>query len=375
MNGGADSTLPVPESWTWTTAGEIAEIVGGGTPRTTEPENFKGGTIHWITPADLSGYREKYVTRGGRNITERGLASSGARLMPAGTVLFSSRAPVGYVAIAKVPVSTNQGFKSLVTPRQVSPEYLYFYLQRAREMAVGLASGTTFLEVSGAQMAKLPITLAPLSEQHRIVAAIEDHFSRLDEAVALLERVQRNLARYRASVLKAAVEGRLVPTEAALARAEGRAYEPASVLLERILEERRSRWKAEGGRGTYKEPVAPDTTDLPELPEGWRWARLDAISDVQLGQQRSPGHAAADEVLPYIRAANITWDGFDLSDVKEMGFDNPLRHRLRPGDVLLSEASGSPMEAGKPAVWQGQIPEACFQNTVKIGRASCRERV
>ena len=95
--------------------------------------------------------------------------------------------------------------------------------------------------------------------------------------MATLERVQRNLKRYRASVLKAAVEGRLVPTEAELARAEGRDYEPASVLLERILAERRRRWQEAGGRGKYQEPVAPDTTDLPELPEGWCWATMDQV--------------------------------------------------------------------------------------------------
>src|SRR5207253_1976546 len=118
----------------------------------------------------------------------------------------------------------------------------------------------------------LQFPLAPLPEQHRIVEGIESYFSRLDDAVATLERVQRNLKRYRASVLKAAVEGRLVPTEAELARAEGRDYEPASVLLERILAERRRRWQEADGRGKYHEPVAPNTAELPELPEGWCWA-------------------------------------------------------------------------------------------------------
>ena len=125
--------------------------------------------------------------------------------------------------------------------------------------------------------------MPPLPEQHRIVAAIESYFTRLDDAVATLERVQRNLKRYRASVLKAAVEGRLVPTEAELARAEGRDYEPASVLLERILAERRRRWeeaelaklKAKGKtpkddkwKAKYTEPVAPDTSDCRSCRRG-----------------------------------------------------------------------------------------------------------
>ena len=98
--------------------------------------------------------------------------------------------------------------------------------------------------------------MPPLREQQRIVEAIESYFTRLDDAVATLERVQRNLKRYRASVLKAAVEGRLVPTEAALAEQEGRDYEPASVLLERILTERRRRWAESGKKGKYQEPSA-----------------------------------------------------------------------------------------------------------------------
>ena len=107
----------------------------------------------------------------------------------------------------------------------------------------GFVSGTTRLKLPQGPMRQIPLLVPPLPEQHRIVAALESYFTRLDDAVATLERVQRNLKRYRASVLKAAVEGRLVPTEAELARVEGRTYEPASVLLERILAERRRRWE------------------------------------------------------------------------------------------------------------------------------------
>jgi type I restriction enzyme S subunit len=123
------------------------------------------------------------------------------------------------------------------------------------------------------------ISLPPLPEQHRIVAEIEKHFTRLDAAVASLQRAKANLKRYRASVLKAACQGKLVPTEAELARAEGREYEPASVLLERILKDRRARWEAqERRRGKYKEPATLDISTLPGVPEGWVWAMVEQLA-------------------------------------------------------------------------------------------------
>ena len=217
------------------------------------------------------------------------------------------------------------------------------------------------------QFAEFSFPLPPLPEQHRIVAEIEKQFTRLDASVAALKRVQANLKRYRASVLKAACEGRLVPTEAELVRAEGRDYEPADRLLESILAERRARWESqEKRRGKYKEPVAPDATDLPELPEGWAWASLALIGEVRLGRQRSPKRAQGPHMRPYLRAANVTWGGLDLSDVKEMDF-SPREYetyRLRRGDILLAEASGSADEVGKPAVWNDQIDGCCFQNTL-----------
>jgi type I restriction enzyme S subunit len=181
--------------------------------------------------------------------------------------------------------------------------------------------------------------------------------------VAALRRAQSNLKRYRASVLKAACEGRLVPTEAELARQEGRTYETGAQLLARILEERRTSWS---GKGKYKDPTPPDTTKLPELPEGWTWATPAQLGDVQLGRQRSPKNISNEYPTKYIRAANITAQGLDLSDVLEMEFRPAERERftLKPGDLVLSEASGSAAQVGKPALWEEHHPPHCFQNTV-----------
>ena len=178
----------------------------------------------------------------------------------------------------------------------IEPKYLAYYMRQDafRNFLAANVSGVggSLMRVRPATVDPYPFLIAPTPEQHRIVSAIESYITRLDDATATLERVQRNLKRYRASVLKAAVEGRIVPTEAELARAEGRDYEHASVLLDRILVERRRRWeeaelakmtakgkvpKNDKWKAKYKEPVAPDTSDLPELPEGWCWVSIDQV--------------------------------------------------------------------------------------------------
>ena len=334
----------VPASWRWTAIGDVSTIIAGGTPKTSDPANFDGGEIPWITPADLSGYREKFIAHGARNITKKGLKSSSARMMPAGTVLFSSRAPIGYVAIASQPVTTNQGFKSFVLPDEIDPSYTYYYLQNSRELVESLSGGTTFKEISGANAARIPFAIAPLPEQRRIVAEIEKQFTRLDASVAALRRTQANLKRYRASVLRAACSGELVPTESEQARAEGREYEPADVLLERILVERRAHWDAqEKRRGKYKDPAAPDTSELPPLPEGWVWATVDAcLSGIQAGknfkcEERPPGEAEHGVV----KVSSVTWGEFDSEESKTCHDLNKIEPRLmiKPGDFLFSRAN------------------------------------
>lgn len=308
----------LPRGWVRATMQDVASIVGGGTPSTSNRAFWNDGDIPWITPADLSGYEQKTISRGARNITPLGLERSGAALLPAGTVLFSSRAPIGYVAIASNPMSTNQGFKSFVLEPGIAPDYIYYYLQFAKPLALSLASGTTFQEISGQKARVVPVVVAPVAEQPRIVEAIETHISRLDDAVASLERALAKLKAYRASVLKAAVEGRLVPTEASLARAEKRDYEPAEVLLVRILKERRRRWeeselaklKAAGKtpkddkwKSRYQEPAASETTTLPDLPEGWCWATTGRLCDCIVPNRDKPKAFSGD--TPWITLPDL----------------------------------------------------------------------
>jgi len=168
-----------------------------------------------------------------------------------------------------------------IRPRdKIFDRFLYFQLLPKvlglRASSTGSAQGV----INKSMLANIELFVPEIAEQHRIVAEIEKQFTRLDAGVAALRRVQANLKRYRAAVLKAACEGRLVPTEAELAKAERRTYETGEQLLARILADRRKNGK---GHGKYKEPVALDTANLPPLPEGWAWSTMAQLSFLDVG--------------------------------------------------------------------------------------------
>lgn len=196
----------LPLGWTETTLGETCEIVSGSTPSTKE-STYWGGDVPWITPDDLSRHAEKVIYAGARSITKTGYEACSTRLVPTGTVLFTSRAPIGYVAIAGQPVCTNQGFKSFVPPQGLSSDYLYWFLRYATPEIRKLGSGTTFPELSKTVAGQIEIPVAPLAEQRRIVAAIEEKFSRLDAAEESLRQAQRSVARLRAAAVADALSG------------------------------------------------------------------------------------------------------------------------------------------------------------------------
>lgn len=147
----------IPNEWEVKTIADIGDVISGGTP-STKNEEYYGGDISWITPRDLSGYDRKFIDKGERSITELGLQKSSAKLLPKGTVLFSSRAPIGYVAIAQQEVCTNQGFKSIVcNDNIINNNYVYYFLKYNKEMIENISSGSTFKEISGTHMKNIKI--------------------------------------------------------------------------------------------------------------------------------------------------------------------------------------------------------------------------
>jgi type I restriction enzyme S subunit len=178
----------IPEGWKWIKVEDFAEVVSGGTPRTDKPE-FWNGDIAWITPKDLSDFKFRYIERGERNISREGLENSNAKLLPRGTILLSSRAPVGYLAIAKNELSTNQGFQSLIPKENAISEFLYYLLKNNIEYLKSQASGTTFGELSKSTLKKLIFPLPPLHEQK----AIAEVLSSIDDKIELLHRQNKTL--------------------------------------------------------------------------------------------------------------------------------------------------------------------------------------
>lgn len=175
-------------NWVKVKIGDIADVIGGGTP-STKNNGFWNGNIPWLTPKDLSGYSARYISYGTRNITEEGLNHSSARMLPKGSILLTSRAPIGYLAIAKNELCTNQGFKSLVLKENHHPEFYYYLLKNNIEYIVGMGSGSTFAEISGAQVKNLEFYIPDFEIQKQIASVL----STLDAKIELNNAINNNL--------------------------------------------------------------------------------------------------------------------------------------------------------------------------------------
>lgn len=298
---------------------DVGEIVSGGTPSTKEP-SYWDGDIAWISPADLSGYAEKYIVRGRKSISEAGLKNSSARLMKKGAVLFSSRAPIGYVAISANEVCTNQGFKSIVPNESVTSDYLYYYLKASKAKAEDAANGTTFKEISLKNFSALPIPLPPLAEQAQIVAKIEALFSELDAGKQEAEKALQQLKVYRQAVLKWAFEGRL---------------------------------------------TNEDVVDG-ELPEGWEWVKLgDVCKSVEYG---SSAKSAKTGKVPVLRMGNIQNGRFDYSDLVYTSDENEInKYLLKKDDVLFNRTNSAEL-VGKTAIYKDERPAIFAGYLIRIHR-------
>ncbi len=314
------------------------------------------------------------------------------QLLP-GDILLSeasgSSSEVGKPAVwnGELPLCCFQNTVIRFRARALVPRFaLILFTHLAMSSVFANASRGVGIHHLGAQRFEaIKIPVPPLAEQSRIADRVDELFTDLAAGVAALERVKRNLSRYRAAVLHAAVTGRL--TEAWRMQ-HGPATEPGPKLLERILVERRRQWEErtrtkyeragkqppKNWRERYREPFLPGTlahgTALASLPEAWCWATHDQVGDVQLGRQRAPEHHTGSHMRPYLRVANVYEDRIDTSDVLQMNFtpEEFQTYELRHGDILLNE--GQSMElVGRPAMYRDELRGGCFQNTLVRQRA------
>jgi type I restriction enzyme S subunit len=195
----------IPEGWEEKRIEDIATVVGGGTPSTKVDEYFTDKGIPWLSPKDLSGYEWKFIRKGATDITELGLKNSGAKLMPAGSVLFSSRAPIGYMAIAENEICTNQGFKSLVPEKGVPTEYLYQLLKSNMDKIEAVATGSTFKEVSGSALKGIEV-LVPSS---KLLVEFSEKSKPSSERQLTIQKETETLTQLRDRLLPELISGRV----------------------------------------------------------------------------------------------------------------------------------------------------------------------
>lgn len=281
----------VPQSWIISSVGEVFNIIGGGTPSTSN-EGFWKGTVPWISSADINTDGKIQVRR---YVTEEAIEQSATNKVPSGSVIVVTRVGLGKVAMAESDICFSQDCQGLLMDqRLLSAQFVRYQLATETAGFYAAARGTTISGITKKALCNTNFLLPPLREQRRIVAKIEELFSDLDAGVAASERAQANLRRYRAAVLKAAVEGKLTEEW----RQANSPSESAQQLLQRILAERRRKWEEEqlakyaekgktppkGWKERYKEPAEPDTENLPPLPNSWCWANVGQLFFIDSGE-------------------------------------------------------------------------------------------
>ena len=287
-----------------------------------------------------------------------GVVGSHSSALTTGPVIVVGRkGNVGAVHYSAVPCWPIDTAYFAEPPMGHDPRY-YRYLLDSLGLA-RLDKSTAIPGLSRDDYNAVEVTIHPPEQQAEIVAEIEKQFSRLDEAVANLQRVKANLKRYKASVLKAAVEGRLVETEASIAQREGRSFETGEQLLQRILEERRQNWS---GKGTYKKPVAPVVDDLPVAPEGWTWATMPQLGELNRG--KSKHRPRDDQALyggpyPFIQTGDVRRSDGSIREFTQTYSEFGLaQSRLWPPGTLCITIAANIAETGILRM------NACFPDSV-----------
>ena len=286
----------VPEGWRIARLGQVAEVVGGSTPSRARPE-FWGGDIPWVVPSELTELAGRYLQGSRESITIDGLESAGLRVLPAGSILLTTRATIGLVAINTLPISTNQGFQSLVRRNGTESLWLYYCISSKRRELERRGAGRTFREVSRDSVRALPILLPPLAEQRAIAAVLDS----IDEAIESADEVIAATERLRDALLHE--------------------------LLTRGLPGQHSEWKEVPGLGA--------------IPASWKAVRLGKVCDVPRYGAGAPAQPFDPNQPRYVRITDITDDGhLRRTDARSADPERVEGYELQAGDLLFAR-SGS----------------------------------
>lgn len=362
-----ETEMPPPEGWAWVRLQDIARLESGHTPSRSHPE-YWNGDVPWIGIKDARENHGRTIVETNQTVTQAGIDNSAARRLPPGTVCLSRTASVGYVTVMGREMATSQDFVNWVCSDALVPDFLkYLLLAEGEDTLRSFGKGSVHTTIYFPEVEEFRVCVPGVARQRRIVAKLDALLARSKKAREHLDRIPALLDALKRSILAAAFRGDLTADW----RKANPDVEPATKLLERIRAERRRRWEEElrakgkdPKKAKYEEPAPVDESELPELPEGWCWASLGELSQIQGGIQKQPSRAPRQNAYAFLRVANIQRGRTVLDDVHTIElFDGELeRLRLERGDLLIVEGNGSETEIGRMAVWGGEVPDCVHQN-------------
>ena len=309
----------IPEHWGVKPLKRVFKIINGGTPSSSE-ESYWNGEIVWVTPNDLSKLTEACIVDSERKITQDGLHNCSARIVPKGSIVISTRAPIGYVAIAGVPLCTNQGCKSLVAINKVNPKYFYYWMHSISFYLNVLGQGTTFIELSNSSLSMVELLTPSINEQKAIANFLDQKTAVIDDLIADKEKFIELLQEKRQAIITEAVTKGLNPNVR--------------------LKDSGIEW-------------------IGEIPEHWRIVRLKFLktSPFQYGANE-PAEMDDPQLPRYIRITDINEKGDLREDTfKSLSWESAQPYLLKDGDILFARSGAT---VGKTFMYRGELGPACY---------------
>ena len=304
----------VPTEWITDELVRFCDIVGGGTPDRAVHE-YWGGQIPWVSPTEVTSLVSKYISKTKEGLTQLGLDKSSAKLHPPGTLLMTSRASIGYVAINTVPMATNQGFQSLRCKDGALADYMYQYITWVRPELERLSAGSTFSEISSVNVKRLRVTLPPLPEQQKIATILSSVDNVIEKTRAQIDKLK----------------------------------DLKTGMMQELLT------KGIGHTEFKDSPVG-------RIPSEWQCEKIGALFEVQLGKMLSKAAKVGNSSFPYLGNKNVQWGRVDINDLEEMNFSDSERQKfsLECGDLLICEGG----DAGRSAIWEGELENCYYQKAI-----------